>query len=508
MWSGANNIGWWVEREVSFCIPVKWYHDGELISVAMVAPFVYANNGRAVITDREINGRPSVHATIDSPEDSWLTSSGPSQGRRFLHMDTEAFPALHLGQKRERRTLLEIDEHEVLRNNDDIGWRVVASSWGEKLIDELKRKTKEHLDRPDAVEDVKALALELLAHEAPINWINLKQYRDASDTERACYQAAVHVRRSITHVHDIREIEQNIHVRVHRLPGHPIVETLGLEVKSVDSGGGKVIETLQPIRPFWMRVAIREELGTTAAWRTTDARWHLTHPWFAASGSQGVSPPYFRHAGETRVSAWLGKSPRLRERLRDHSAEWLHEAVAAELTRLRQWAQQTIFDGDGDWRDRLAPSEHADLARLGVMASVEAYCSNVPLERQLALVLAVQRARAPIGPMSATFPWESAETRLQRLTYAQAHTAVAALDEVQLVVESILSGEWGNWANPRRCRNLPPKPEQCVPSNSLYGGSWVLSKNAKDFMEEHGLAVTEDGSSWYLASAEPPAAQQ
>ena len=115
----------------------------------------------------------------------------------------------------------------------------------------------------DEVATAKSLALEVLAHRAPVNRLTMKQYRDAADMERACYQAAVLTERSLTRVYDIREIEQRVHVRINRVPGHPIVEALGLKVKSVDSNGGNVIDNLQPIRPFWMHVAVKEELGKT-----------------------------------------------------------------------------------------------------------------------------------------------------------------------------------------------------------------------------------------------------
>jgi len=93
------------------------------------------------------------------------------------------------------------------------------------------------------------------------------------------------------------------------------------------------------------------------------------------------------------------------------------------------------------------------------------------------------------------------------MTHAQARDAVAGLDDIQLVVESILSDEWENWGNPRRYRNLPPKPDQCVPSNSIYGGSWILREIAEQFVKDHGLAVTPDGSCWVVAEAEPPPQQ-
>jgi hypothetical protein len=479
MWSSTNDIGWWAEREVSFYVPVKWFRDGVLVSTAMVAPFVYANNGRAVITDREVNGRPSVVATIESPRDAWLDSSGPAQARKYLHLETEAFPALHLGQKSERCTLIDIDEHDVLPYNDDVGWRVIAEGWGETLVDDLKRKTAEHRLEADAVRDGKALALELLAHGAPFNSIHIKQYRDAADTDRACYQAAIHIERSITGIYDIREIENKVHVRIHRLSGHPIVETLGLKVKSVDAGGGRIVDNLQPIRPFWMRVSLREKLGSVLAWRSIDPRWQVAPVAAAAT-------PFFQRPGETRVGASLAQPGLLWQGLRDAANDWLREALAAQLGRIRVTASTSAGAGAGD-------GEMID--RLLSMPSVDAFCDFASLDQQIALVQA-WHLRHP--------------AHLQRLTHARAGEAITALDDVQLVIESILSDEWENWGNPRRNHRppVPPKPEQCVPSSSIYGGSWILNRNTADFVAEHGLAITPDGASWFVAAPAPPPALQ
>jgi hypothetical protein len=86
------------------------------------------------------------------------------------------------------------------------------------------------------------LALELLALGAPINSLVLKQYRAGDDVGKACYQALVRTQRSIQRIYDLREIDERVHVRLHRYPGHPIAQTLGLQVKSVDSAGGEVVQ--------------------------------------------------------------------------------------------------------------------------------------------------------------------------------------------------------------------------------------------------------------------------
>ena len=338
MWSGTNNIGGFFDREVTFCIPVKWYDEnGELISVAVIEPFTFSNNDRAVATDREVNGYNTVKATIDSPRDIWLESNGPAARRRLLEMQIEVIPALNLGQKAEQRPLLEIDEQHTPAADDEAGWRNVADTWGRDLIGDLKRKTYLATTQVEDVIGGKALALELLAYQAPLNRIILKQYRDGEQLTRACYQALVHASSTITSVYDIREISPHVSVRLYRQPGNLIAEALGLKVKCQQSAGGEVIDVLQPVRPFWMRLGLKEDLATVACFRAKDEPWQIVHPWFetpaptpatsaavpeeAPRSQLSFDPPpapprrlagqkpYFKQSGATRVGAWLANVP-------------------------------------------------------------------------------------------------------------------------------------------------------------------------------------------------------
>jgi len=56
-------------------------------------------------------------------------------------------------------------------------------------------------------------------------------------------------------------IEHPLLVRLHRVPRHPIAEAPGLKVKSENSRSGRLIDNIQPERPFWMRFTVKEELG-------------------------------------------------------------------------------------------------------------------------------------------------------------------------------------------------------------------------------------------------------
>ena len=323
MWSNSNNIGGLFDREITFGIPVKWF-DGEdnLISLAMIEPFMYSNNGRAVTSDREVDGYNATVATIDSLQDPWLTPNGPIAKRRFLRVATEVIPALNAGQKAQQRTLMEIDECEVLPADDAAGWRVVADGWGRDLIEELKRKTRLTATHADQVTGAKALALELLAHGMSINRLIFKQYRDSEELDTACYQALVQGTSTITSIYDMREIDADCHLRIYRQPGHPIAEALGLKIVRTESSGGEVIDIIQPCRPFWMRYAARDDLSTVACYRADDGPWQNVHPWFAKANEDltlnvggtvarrrlAGQKPFFSQSGATRVGKWLART--------------------------------------------------------------------------------------------------------------------------------------------------------------------------------------------------------
>jgi hypothetical protein len=274
MSSATNNIGWWAEREAAFSLPLKWYEkskgEDRLISLALVSPFVFANSSMAAITGREVEGRPVMQAALDSPDDTWMNESGPGAERHLLRLTTEILPALYLGQKAEERAVLEIHQAEVRP--------LQAGEWGQTLLQDHREKVARKHRHPEDFVNLKALALELLAHEEPFNEVTLKQFRDAAAPERACYQSIVLWQRVIEDVYEIQEMDDLMHVRILQYPTQPIVNLLGLQVKARNVLGPTVVEELQPIRPFWMRLAMRQELGKNLCWRLNSEQWRKGQP--------------------------------------------------------------------------------------------------------------------------------------------------------------------------------------------------------------------------------------
>jgi hypothetical protein len=256
MWSGTENIGQWKEREVAFAIPVRWKLDGEFMGLAMIEPLIFADKARAVATDREVIGRNSFMALIESPPDVWAAPGGPGAPRKLARVSTESFVELGYGLESKSQTLLEIDERGV--------GGVMERGFERGLHEDLARKAEGRAERGEAVEAVQAMALEILARGAPVNRLSLKQYRDAAEFDRACYQAVVHSQRRFERIYEICELERSTRVKLHRLANYPIVETLGLKVKHTRSGTS-VVDELEPVRPFWLRASVCEDLGRVVA---------------------------------------------------------------------------------------------------------------------------------------------------------------------------------------------------------------------------------------------------
>ncbi|MDD5033124.1 MAG: hypothetical protein PHE55_00065 [Methylococcaceae bacterium] len=500
MWSESNNIGWWADKSVSFSVPVKCYRDGKLQSVALVSPYQFANNGRAVISDREVNGRPTAKASIETHPDAWLDESGPIAARRMLKLSCEVFPALNVGQRSIQSTLLEIDQRLPLPENDETGWRLIAERWREPLVRDLTRKTLFRRVHKTDVDHVKALGLEILTQDAPVNGLHIKQYRDASDTSKACYQALVRTRRSIERIYDIREIEPRVYVRIHQIPDHPIVETLGLKVMHVDSSGSSVEQVLQPIRPFWMRFGGKENLGEVLCWRVENGPWTLT-------ASMLEHQAYAR----TRVGAGiLEQLGHLKQRLREKANQWLFEALSREvkdiqriILNLAEGKRQELIEELDACPDGEDKSTARYLAADALKLLINHY-GDAELERrirQLFRSISTEDLYEVVEAISKVAGNHGEITSI-RLSWEQARISLENVDDVQVIIDSILSEKWGNWDDSRQ--EEEPQPEFRLPADAFaregFGVSRTIGENQYIIVESDNRqrVLLEKLGHWYF----------
>lgn len=278
MSSETNDIGFWGNRQVEFIVPVRWYEEapdgGErLMSAGFFSPFMFADGRIQTTTGREVNGWPTVAASIDSPHHPWLAEQGPvATETPLLELKTDVFEALGMGQENEWRTLIEVREGDSVPTGDTDEWNHIAETWGKEVKADLQGMADRARDGDD-FDVLQMVALELLGNDLPFNQISLKQFRDCEQPTRSCYQSIVNCHSVIERVHDLREIEKPLHVRMHRFPTQPIVDMLGLKVKRRELDEEGTVEILQPMRSFYLRVDLKVELGENICWRAGSERW-------------------------------------------------------------------------------------------------------------------------------------------------------------------------------------------------------------------------------------------
>ncbi|MBK8254815.1 MAG: hypothetical protein IPK82_19415 [Polyangiaceae bacterium] len=368
MASLSNNIGSWADNDVVFYVPVQWYErDGAeevFKTVALLPLFAFADGTTVAITRSEVTGIPTQKAQIESPPDTWMEDSGPSNNtaRRLLSVTAQVLPVLGMGQPTSERKLIEISEHDdAVPYNDDVRWRFIAENWGTNALGELDRKCRARSEQSNEVTDLKALAAGLLTGQIPFRILTLKQFRSAGEPSKACYQSLTEVDRIIERVFDVREIDSRMLVRIHRYESRPIAQALGLIPKWTEYSGATQVDVFQAVRPFWMKVAMREQLGIRHFWRSAGhAEWQVDSA-NRHSGCVFSEEAPRPDVGRTLVERIENGVP---QRLFDHVRAWAaagapdrikaDDAVRAALSAEPQVAIESILSNEWEhWGDPL-----------------------------------------------------------------------------------------------------------------------------------------------------------
>jgi hypothetical protein len=142
--------------------------------------------------------------------------------------------------------------------------------YGASALDEIRAT----LSAETPLGQLRSASMEVLFRCTPINHIAFKQFRDAKEPDTACFQALNVYPEEIDRIHDMRPIDEVLHVAVHRYPTAPIVDLFGLDVKWTDVSKGQPVDYLQAIRPFWMKADVSADLGRDVRWRAASHEWH------------------------------------------------------------------------------------------------------------------------------------------------------------------------------------------------------------------------------------------
>jgi hypothetical protein len=275
MASERNNFGQLTDDLVWFAVPVQLCRgegpDREVLSVGFNVPFAYSNSAVAATTGRELSGYTTVRAGVDACANTWLNDLGPLSDCVPLVEVKAEMPRALSGGGFEWSKLLEVIEGNAIAWNDEPAWNTAAS------FADCARTHAEQMDtlqneNEKAFADLLGMAVGLFNGQ-PLNQYSFKQFRDAGDPNNACYQALVRSRFVVDRVIDQQELEKRIHVNIMRRPTQPIVQTLGLVTKSTHESDEGTFDSLQPVRPFYLKADLR-----TLAGENITRRVH-THDW-------------------------------------------------------------------------------------------------------------------------------------------------------------------------------------------------------------------------------------
>lgn len=284
VWADESSPDWLTDKSIEILIPTKLVNRKnpaklEESQEIFISPYIFNNSARATISDFEVNGRPTKKVVIS---DSYDDPNGEMIYRPYVHTDVrlESFFDVGGGQKAALNLLLEIDavskdSMQLHVDHQKVSPTPVATS---DLEDQLSQshpglqkfralKYSHHASHGHPKRQLNSADQD--GCTLPVHLLGLKQYRDAEDPTKSCYQSIV-LRHSYYEVRMWDYIEDTVRIRIHHADCHPIVETLGLAdpnsaIYSSQTQG--LLHELEPLRPFWVRAKATENLGSIIARR-------------------------------------------------------------------------------------------------------------------------------------------------------------------------------------------------------------------------------------------------
>jgi hypothetical protein len=254
MSAATDPLKHWADSELTFAIAAHCQNqNNDSPSRLVILPLIgFAGSEWNAISHREVNGRLTLASDFVSAHARGmqeLPPTGNSTTRNLFTLRTSICPTLNEDEQTRRWILIEL---------------------GETTSAPAKReKTHEAIDGW-----LQQLGLATMAHKRSFESIAHKQFRDASDASRACYQALVALERKYTRVPETRWIHERLEVTIHEFESMLIAKKFGLEGgRAKINRYGRPCLVFEPIKPFWVRGEMQQERGTNLCWRAGSMDW-------------------------------------------------------------------------------------------------------------------------------------------------------------------------------------------------------------------------------------------
>jgi hypothetical protein len=254
MTSDADPKEGWADSELRFALIAKC-RDRRPASVErlMILPLInFAGTEWNAISHREVNGRFALASEFAAPPQHGmqeLPPTEPNPRRKLFSLRTSICPSLDVDEQTRRWTLLELAEDSA-----------------------APAQAKE--PQASLEQWLKNLGLDTIRLEHRFEGVALKQFRDATLADRACYQALVQVERKFTSEPEIAWIEERLKVTIYEFDTMQIVKKFGLlgGTRQVDRNE-RPFMVFEPEKPFWVRGDMEQELGVNLCWRAGGMDW-------------------------------------------------------------------------------------------------------------------------------------------------------------------------------------------------------------------------------------------
>jgi uncharacterized protein with NAD-binding domain and iron-sulfur cluster len=221
--STTETMGYIPDQECALCVPVvRMTVEGP--KAAFWMPYLFINSSLGMVTGREVWGFQKEISTLEFP-----APGAPSS--RFAASAT-IFPKLAPQTPGELRPLVTI-AGPALPRVDGAGWKRP-----EDLDEAIRRELRAGIGKLLAASLPVELALDVASTFSllDVNIVNLKQFRDAVDPTRACYQAIVEgpLRLDALTFAGGGFLGGGYHLSITPCESHRIVEDLGLAGPEID----------------------------------------------------------------------------------------------------------------------------------------------------------------------------------------------------------------------------------------------------------------------------------
>jgi hypothetical protein len=204
---GADaELGYTQEGDVVLWVLAGRYRDGQLERVLWHMAYIWVDNPIALVIGREVHGFPKALGKLGLPRSIDDT--------RALFVDALAIE--QRGSKMQEVRLLELertDEEAPAKQNTFGAFHGMFGAL--KVIGELSRQ------------GLGTLITDVRAGRMPM--VFLKQFRDAMQPDRACYQAVVEADATVQELRGAGVLPGRYRLRIRDTASHKIAETLGID---------------------------------------------------------------------------------------------------------------------------------------------------------------------------------------------------------------------------------------------------------------------------------------